>query len=54
MHLGDALFIDRGWQPVILVDNGIGNKQSEKFFSYYYLHGIIRWTNPWLCMDLKG
>ena len=24
---------------LILVDNGIGNKQSEKFFSYYYLHG---------------
>ena len=24
---------------LILIDNGIGNKQSEKFFSYYYLHG---------------
>jgi glyoxylase-like metal-dependent hydrolase (beta-lactamase superfamily II) len=24
---------------LILVDNGIGNKQSEKFFGYYYLHG---------------
>jgi glyoxylase-like metal-dependent hydrolase (beta-lactamase superfamily II) len=24
---------------LILVDNGIGNKQSEKFFSHYYLHG---------------
>ncbi|MCU0450673.1 MAG: MBL fold metallo-hydrolase, partial [Bernardetiaceae bacterium] len=24
---------------LILVDNGIGNKQSEKFFSYYHLHG---------------
>lgn len=24
---------------LILVDNGIGDKQSEKFFSYYYLHG---------------
>jgi glyoxylase-like metal-dependent hydrolase (beta-lactamase superfamily II) len=23
----------------ILVDNGIGNKQSERFFSHYYLHG---------------
>ena len=23
----------------VLIDNGIGNKQSEKFFSYYYLHG---------------
>jgi len=26
-------------QRVILVDNGIGNKQSEKFFRHYYLHG---------------
>ncbi len=24
---------------LILIDNGIGNKQSEKFFGYYYLHG---------------
>jgi glyoxylase-like metal-dependent hydrolase (beta-lactamase superfamily II) len=24
---------------LILVDNGIGDKQDEKFFSYYYLHG---------------
>ncbi|WP_298740778.1 MBL fold metallo-hydrolase [uncultured Chitinophaga sp.] len=24
---------------LILVDNGIGNKQEAKFFSYYYLHG---------------
>jgi glyoxylase-like metal-dependent hydrolase (beta-lactamase superfamily II) len=24
---------------LILIDTGIGNKQSEKFFSYYYLHG---------------
>jgi glyoxylase-like metal-dependent hydrolase (beta-lactamase superfamily II) len=23
----------------ILIDNGIGEKQSEKFFSHYYLHG---------------
>ncbi len=23
----------------ILIDNGMGNKQSEKFFGYYYLHG---------------
>jgi glyoxylase-like metal-dependent hydrolase (beta-lactamase superfamily II) len=23
----------------MLIDNGIGDKQSEKFFSYYYLHG---------------
>lgn len=24
---------------VILIDNGIGNKQDAKFFSHYYLHG---------------
>jgi glyoxylase-like metal-dependent hydrolase (beta-lactamase superfamily II) len=24
---------------LILIDTGIGNKQPEKFFSYYYLHG---------------
>lgn len=24
---------------LILIDNGLGNKQSEKFFSYYYLYG---------------
>src|ERR1044071_2203346 len=23
----------------ILVDNGMGTKQDEKFFSHYYLHG---------------
>lgn len=24
---------------LMLIDNGMGEKQSEKFFSYYYLHG---------------
>lgn len=24
---------------LILIDNGMGNKQSEKFFGHYYLHG---------------
>jgi glyoxylase-like metal-dependent hydrolase (beta-lactamase superfamily II) len=24
---------------IILIDNGIGNKQDEKFYSFYYLHG---------------
>ena len=24
---------------LMLIDNGIGDKQSEKFFSHYYLHG---------------
>lgn len=33
-----CLLIEEGNQ-LILVDNGIGNKQSEKFFSHYYLHG---------------
>ncbi|MBL6448884.1 MBL fold metallo-hydrolase [Fulvivirga sp. 29W222] len=33
-----CLLIEDGGQ-LILIDNGIGNKQSEKFFSHYYLHG---------------
>ena len=33
-----CLLIEDG-KRLILVDNGIGNKQDEKFFSYYFLHG---------------
>ncbi|RYG02118.1 MAG: MBL fold metallo-hydrolase, partial [Chitinophagaceae bacterium] len=33
-----SLLIEDG-DRLILVDTGIGNKQSEKFLSYYYLHG---------------
>jgi glyoxylase-like metal-dependent hydrolase (beta-lactamase superfamily II) len=33
-----CLLIEDG-NRLILIDAGIGNKQSEKFFSYYYLHG---------------
>lgn len=33
-----CLLVDTGSQ-VILVDTGLGNKQDEKFFSLYYLHG---------------
>ncbi len=33
-----CLLIEDGKQ-LILIDNGIGDKQSDKFFSYYYLHG---------------
>jgi glyoxylase-like metal-dependent hydrolase (beta-lactamase superfamily II) len=33
-----CLLIEDG-NKLILVDNGIGNKQDEKFFSHYYLHG---------------
>ncbi|MTI21546.1 MBL fold metallo-hydrolase [Fulvivirga sp. RKSG066] len=33
-----CLLIEDGDQA-ILIDNGIGNKQSDKFFSHYYLHG---------------
>lgn len=33
-----CLLIEDG-KRLILVDNGMGNKQDEKFFSYYYLHG---------------
>ncbi len=33
-----CLLIEDG-DRLILIDNGIGDKQTEKFFSYYYLHG---------------
>lgn len=33
-----SLLIEDG-KRLILVDTGMGEKQSEKFFSYYYLHG---------------
>lgn len=33
-----CLLIEDG-DRLILIDNGIGNKQDAKFFSYYYLHG---------------
>lgn len=33
-----CLLIEDG-NRLVLVDNGIGDKQDEKFFSYYYLHG---------------
>lgn len=33
-----CLLIEEGGK-LILVDNGIGNKQDAKFFSHYYLHG---------------
>lgn len=33
-----CLLIDTGDRK-ILVDTGMGNKQDQKFFSYYYLHG---------------
>lgn len=33
-----CLLIEDG-NKLILIDNGIGNKQDEKFFGHYYLHG---------------
>lgn len=33
-----SMLIEYG-DKLVLIDTGIGNKQSEKFFSYYYLHG---------------
>lgn len=33
-----CLLIEDG-KRLILIDNGIGNKQDEKFFGHYYLHG---------------
>lgn len=34
-----CMLIETG-NKLILIDTGIGNNQAEKFFSYYYLHGI--------------
>lgn len=36
---------------LILIDTGIGNKQSEKFFGYYYLQGIKTLTDA---LEEKG
>jgi glyoxylase-like metal-dependent hydrolase (beta-lactamase superfamily II) len=33
-----SLLVEDG-DRLILIDNGMGDKQSSKFFSYYYLHG---------------
>lgn len=33
-----CLLIEDG-NRLILIDNGMGNKQDQKFFGYYYLHG---------------
>lgn len=33
-----CLLVEDG-DRLVLIDNGIGNKQSEKFFGYYYLNG---------------
>ncbi|MFS8615640.1 MAG: MBL fold metallo-hydrolase, partial [Solitalea sp.] len=33
-----CLLVEDG-NRLILIDTGMGDKQSEKFFSYYYLHG---------------
>lgn len=33
-----CMLIEKG-DRLMLIDNGMGNKQSDKFFSYYYLHG---------------
>ena len=34
-----CLLIEDG-NRLVLIDNGMGEKQSEKFFGYYYLNGI--------------
>ncbi len=39
-----CMLIEDGNQ-LILIDNGIGEKQSEKFFSHYYLHGSATLEN---------
>ncbi len=39
-----CLLVDLGDRK-ILIDNGIGDKQSERFFSHYYLHGNFSLLN---------
>ena len=39
-----CLLIENG-KRLILIDNGIGDKQDEKFLSYYYLHGETNIVN---------
>ncbi len=38
-----SLLVEDGTKA-ILIDNGMGNKQSDRFFSYYYLHGDVSLT----------
>lgn len=37
--LAMRLLLIKEGERLILIDTGIGNKQDEKFFSHYYLHG---------------
>ena len=45
-----CLLIEDG-DRLILIDNGIGNKQDDKFFGHYYLHGD---TNLEKSLNEKG
>lgn len=36
---GNRLLLVEEGNRLMLVDTGLGDKQNEKFFSYYYLHG---------------
>ncbi|MDZ4822565.1 MAG: MBL fold metallo-hydrolase [Flavobacteriales bacterium] len=47
-----CLLIEEG-NRLTLVDTGIGNKQSEKFFSHYYLHGEDSLDNSLNTLNLK-
>ncbi|GAC1418490.1 MAG: MBL fold metallo-hydrolase [Flavisolibacter sp.] len=47
-----CLLIEDG-NRLILVDNGIGNKQDSKFFSHYYLHGAETLDNSLSKIGLK-
>ena len=39
MYVEHAKHVSGRWKPFDAFDTGIGNKQSDKFFSHYYLHG---------------
>ena len=39
-----SLLIEDG-NRLILIDNGIGNKQDDRFLKHYYLHGDVNLNN---------
>ena len=39
--LGNAFSLIEDGDKLILIDNGIGDKQDDKFLKHYYLHGDV-------------
>ena len=51
LGLCDPLLIEDG-NRLILIDNGIGDKQDDKFLRHYYLHGDVSLENSLKSTDL--